>query len=142
MGLSIACLLSGGCGEVSGLRSTINSLDGTISDLKRTMTGQDDGGRRHALLVVTFSKSPVKDATLLSNVLRTGGSLECGSSGDYVSFLRENDENFDMAAASDENGKFIVRPAILNWISSKGWKFQQKFCINLNADNIEYYFVK
>jgi len=113
---------------VSGCRDNITSLGSAI------------GG--HALLVVQFSNNPEKDSVLLRNVLRTGGAINCGCDGDYVKFLREYDENFDMAAASNKDGQFSIQPAVLNWIASKGWKFQQKFCINLNADNAEYYFVK
>lgn len=96
----------------------------------------------HAVLEVTFSSSPEKDKTLLQNVLRIGGSLECGHNSEYVDFLRSCDENFERTAASDSDGRYRIRAAILNWISSKGWKFQQKFCINLNENNSEYYFVK
>ena len=97
---------------------------------------------RHAILIVSFHGLPDKDNILLQNALRTGGSLRCGDSSDYVDFLRSYDRYFDTTAASDSNGQFLIRPAILNWISSNGWKFQQKFCINLNEGNAEYYFVK
>lgn len=109
---------------------------------RENITGVDSLIAGHAILKVTFSSSPEKDETLLRNVLRIGGSLECGYDSEYANFLRSYDENFDMAAASDSNGKYRIHPAVLNWISSKGWKFQQKFCINLNEDNAEYYFVK
>ncbi len=113
---------------VLGCRDNITSLESAIAG--------------HAILVVRFDSSPEEDRVLLENVLRKGGGLTCGYDSDYVAFLRRYDENFDAAAASDKDGKFSIQPAILNWISSKGWKFQQKFCINLNNDNAEYYFIK
>ncbi len=96
----------------------------------------------HAILIVRFSDSPEQDKVLLENVLRKGGSITCGNDSKYTAFLRNYDREFDMAAATDRDGSFLITPTILNWISSKGWKFQQKFCINLNHDNAEYYFVK
>lgn len=113
---------------VSGCRDNITSLESAL------------GG--HAILVVKFSSIPDKDKVLLRNVLRTGGALTCGYDSDYANFLREFDPNFEFAAASNADGKYIIHPAVLNWISSKGWKFQQKFCINMNYENAEYYFIK
>ena len=108
---------------------------GYLSSLTRVISG-------HAVLVVRFSGIPDVDETLVKNVLSKGGAITCGYDSDYVRFLREYDEDFDEATASDKDGKFLIHPAVLNWISSKGWKFQQKFCINLNEENVEYYFIK
>lgn len=113
---------------VLGCRDNITSLESAVIG--------------HAVLVVRFSSSPDEDRVLLGNALRKGGMITCGYDGDYVRFLREYDEDFDEAAASNKDGKFSIHPAVLNWISSKGWKFQQKFCINLNDENAEYYFIK
>ena len=114
---------------VAGCRDNITSLESAI-------TG-------HAILVVRFSNAePDMDKVLLNNALRIGGILVCGYDSEYVKVLREYDENFDAAAASNKDGQFTIQPAVLNWISSKGWKFQQKFCINLNENNAEYYFIK
>lgn len=103
----------------------------------------DVSGRlSNAVLIVHFDDDAEADDVLLDNTLRRGGYLEMSTSSAYVEFLRKHDKYFDLAAASNEEGKFLVLPAILNWVSSKGWKFQQKFCINLNSDNAEYYFVR
>lgn len=106
-----------------------------LSQLESAITGR-------AILIVRFSNSPDMDKVLLNNALRVGGLITCGNDGDYVTFLRSYDKNFDAKAATNSKGDFLIRPAVLNWLSSKGWKFQQKFCINLNEDNAEYYFVK
>ena len=119
---------------IGGLMCVCGCRD-NLAQLESAITG-------HSILIVQFSQSPDKDKVLLDNALRVGGMITCGSDGDYVTFLRNYDENFDAAAAENSNGKFVIRPAVLNWLSSKGWKFQQKFCINLNEDNAEYYFVK
>lgn len=108
---------------------------GNITSLESAVIG-------HAVLVVRFSGTPDVDEVLVKNVLSKGGAITCGYDSDYVRFLRRYDEDFDEAAASNKDGKFSIHPAVLNWISSKGWKFQQKFCINLNDENAEYYFIK
>lgn len=107
----------------------------SVAKLESAITG-------HSILVVRFSNNPDKDRVLLDNVLRVGGAITCGCDNDYVSFLRNYDGNFDATAALDREGRYVIQPAVLNWISSRGWKFQQKFCVNLNHDNAEYYFVK
>lgn len=100
------------------------------------------GNFRNAVLIVKFSEDPNMDDVLLNNVIMHGGFLEMSASSEYVDFLRKHYPKFDCAAAANKDGQFAVIPAIFNWISSKGWKFQQKFCINLNDQNAEYYFVR
>ena len=68
--------------------------------------------------------------------------LKCGYNRDYTMVVEKIDKKFDDFGAVDSNGSYYILPAVLNWISSQGWKFQQKFCVNMNDDNAEYYFVK
>ena len=110
---------------------------------------------KHAILIVRLSYAtygtreiaPDMDAVLLRNVLSGGGTITCGCDHEYIEFLRTFDSNFDMAAAANKDGKFNVKSAILNWIASKGWVFQQKFCApnargGYAEHEFEYYFVK
>lgn len=97
---------------------------------------------RHAVLTVRFSSNPETDITRITNTLKIGGMLKCGYDKEYAKVVESIDEKFDKFGAADSNGSYYILPAVLNWISSQGWKFQQKFCINMNDDNAEYYFVK
>ena len=97
---------------------------------------------KRAVLLVRFRDNPTTDTQLIENTLKIGGLLDCGSDQQYVKVIKSMDGDFDKFGATDSQGSYYIMPAVLNWISSKGWKFQQKFCINLNNDNAEYYFTK
>ena len=101
-----------------------------------------DSTEKKAVLLVRFSETPTTDIQLIENALKIGGLLDCGSNQQYVNVIKSIDEDVDKFGAKDSKGSYYIMPAVLNWISSKGWKFQQKFCINLNNDNAEYYFTK
>ena len=103
-------------------------------------TLKSSGG--HAVLTVRFSASPETDVTQIKNTLKIGGMLRCGYDREYTKTIKQIDKKFDDFGAADSNGAYYILPAVLNWISSQGWKFQQKFCVNMNNDNAEYFFVK
>ena len=103
-------------------------------------TSGDSG--KHSVLTVRFSSRPETDVTRIKNTLKIGGMLKCGYNRDYTMVVEKIDKKFDDFGAVDSNGSYYILPAVLNWISSQGWKFQQKFCVNMNDDNAEYYFVK
>jgi len=96
----------------------------------------------HAVLLVRFRDNPNTDTKLIENALKVGGLLDCGHNRQYVKVIKSMGDDFDKFGAEDSEGSYFILPAVLNWISSKGWKFQQKFCINMNNDNAEYYFTK
>ena len=98
--------------------------------------------RKNAVLVVYMSDEPDTDVLLIKNTLRNGGLLKCGTDEKYVKFVQSIDSSFIAYTAFDSKGAYRIQPALWNWICSQGWKFQQKFCINLNEGNAEYYFVK
>ena len=105
--------------------------------------GDTEGSSRHAVLIVTFSDDVDADTVRIKNALRVGGVLKCGSDEKYVEVIESIDKTFELRfAALDSKGSYQILPAVLNWISSQGWTFQQKFCINMNHANAEYYFVK
>ncbi len=101
-----------------------------------------DKAEKHAVLTVTFGDFPETDQAQIANALKIGGLLKCGADSKYVKVLKGIDSKFERYGAIDSNGSYYILPAVLNWISSKGWKFQQKFCINMNNDNAQYFFVK
>ena len=95
---------------------------------------------QHAVLevnLVPYTREEHKDSFLLSNALRQGGSIEVAMEGEFTSFLQEFDSSFEENATVNQDGKYVIRSAILNWISSKGWRL-----ISLSADNATYVFVK
>lgn len=104
--------------------------------------GFGNKNEKHAVLTVTFGDSPETDHAQIENTLKIGGFLKCGADSDYVKVLKDIDSKFENYGAIDSKGAYYILPAVLNWISSKGWKFQQKFCINMNDNNAQYYFVK
>ena len=95
---------------------------------------------QHAVLEVNLAPSTRewhKDSILLENALRQGGSLGVAMDSEYTEFLCAFDGNFEAFATVDQDNNYIIRSAILNWISSKGWKL-----ISLSADRDTYVFVR
>lgn len=95
---------------------------------------------QHAVLEVNLAPSTQaghKDAVLLEHVLRQGGNLDVALDGEYTEFLRQFDFRFDEYATINKDGNYVIRSAILNWISAQGWQL-----ISLSADRDTYVFVK
>lgn len=95
---------------------------------------------QHAVLEVNLVPDTLeeyKDSILLENALRQGGSLDMATNREYTKFLRAFDDNFEAFATVDQDNNYIIRSAILNWISSKGWKL-----ISISADRDTYVFVR
>ena len=90
---------------------------------------------KHAILMIDFAERPDTDVALVKNTLKIGGLLRCGQDGEYIEKIHSIDKTIKDCCAKDSHGEYYIRPSILNWISSKGWKFQEHF-----ADR--YYFVK
>lgn len=72
--------------------------------------------------------------------LKIGGMLRCGKDGEYIDKIHTIDKTIKDCCAMDSDGNYYVRPSILNWISSKGWKFQQREYVGNGTSR--YYFVK
>ena len=95
---------------------------------------------QHAVLEVTifpYTQEEYKDTVLLNNALHQGGSLDMAMDEEYTNFLRELDDGFETYATANKDRKYIIRSAILNWVSSKGWKL-----LALSSDSCTYVFVK
>ena len=100
---------------------------------------------KHAVLIIRINndfKDLDPDAEQIRNALKVGGYVELATDKSGAEFIRSVDVKFDLFGASDANGEFYIRPAVLNWISSHGWKLQQVWCINFNEENMEYIFVR
>lgn len=97
--------------------------------------------KEHKVLIVIFSKNPsglAADPVYIRKAMENGGLIRLNA--DTVRNLDpEWSKKYD---TTDNEGSFLVLPMVLNWVSSKGWKLQTVFCINLNEDNKEFYFVK
>ena len=95
--------------------------------------------RKHAILMIEFvqrgDEKPDTDVVLVKNTLEIGGLLRCGNDDVYIEKIQSIDKTIKDCCAKDSEDKYYIRPSILNWISSKGWKFQERF-----ADR--YYFIK
>jgi hypothetical protein len=77
----------------------------------------------------------VSEVSLITEALEKGGSLTLN-----VEVLRKIDLEFDSKyTASNSEGKFFVRPAILNFIGGQGWHLLQVFGL---PGNPQYFFVK
>lgn len=77
----------------------------------------------------------VTEVSLINNALQKGGSVTLN-----VDVLRQIDPQFDSKyTASNSNGQFYIRPAILNFIGGQGWHLLQIFGL---PGNPQYFFVK
>ena len=99
---------------------------------------------KHAVLIVRLNNGygDDADAEQICNALKIGGYLELSADKRGAEFIRSIDEKFDVFGASDANGTYYIKPAILNWISSHGWKLQQVWRSDFNGINVEYIFVR
>ena len=80
---------------------------------------------QHAVLEVFLTPYAItanKDEVLLSNALSKGGRIDIVADSECVEFLREFDSSFDEYGTLDRENKYKITWAIINWISSKGWK--------------------
>lgn len=89
------------------------------------------------VLIVHVSDYP-SEAKVVEQALQKGGQI-----GINVSKAMELDSNFENKyAVADSEGSYQVIPALLNFVGDRGWTLVQVFCINLNAENKEYFFTK
>ena len=99
------------------------------------------GDKNHKVLIVTIDKNPsgiAADDEYIRKALKNGG-LICVNA-DTVQ--RIDPDWLNQYDTTNKEGRYLVFPMVLNWVSSKGWRLQTVFCINLNAMNKEYYFIK
>lgn len=90
------------------------------------------------VLIAQFRADDSSNAQFVKETLRMGGEITLN-----VETAREIDPDFDNKyAVSDKDGKFLTRPALINFIAGNGWNFKQTFCINMNSENQEFYFSK
>ena len=88
--------------------------------------------KSHKVLIVTFDKNPsgvAADKAYIKKALKNGG-LICVNADTVRSLDPEWLAKYDTA---NSEGTYLVRPMVLNWVSSKGWQLQTVFCINLNG---------
>ena len=103
-----------------------------------------DEKHKHALLMIDFvelsGEKPDTDVVRIKNTIKIGGMLRCGKDGEYIDKIHTIDKTIKDCCAMDSDGNYYVRPSILNWISSKGWRFQQREYVGNGTSR--YYFVK
>ena len=90
------------------------------------------------VLIVSISRTDVSEVSMVRASLEKGGMVTLNSS-----VATQIDPLFEEKyTVSNNQGSYLVKPAILNFIGGQGWHLKQQFCINLNYDNCEYIFVK
>lgn len=106
-----------------------------ISSCSKYATASTDS----RVLIVKFCDEDEKtDLKQIKEGLIKGGYIEINSDS-----IMSIDPEFDSKYANTNSAnKYYIKPALLNFVSGQGWRFQQKFCINLNENNAEYYFIK
>lgn len=96
--------------------------------------------KNHKVLIVSLSNSSglANDKVYIEKALRNGGYIEIDTDT-----VRSIDPKWlDNYSTTNGEGSYLVRPMLLNWVSSRGWKLQTVFCVNLNVENQEFYFIK
>ena len=99
------------------------------------------GQQKNKVLIVQLSSSPsglAADSVYIEKALKNGGMIVLNPD-----IVRKVDpdwiKKYDI---TDAEGNYLTYPMMLNWVSAKGWKLQSVFCVNLNPDNKEFYFIK
>ena len=84
---------------------------------------------------VSVRNETVSSETLVKKSLEKGGSIVLD-----IDIIRKIDDKFDAKySASDSDGKFYTRPAILNYVGGQGWHLLQ---VIGSPGNTQYFFTK
>ncbi len=90
-----------------------------------------------SVLIVTIDEQS-SEIGLIKESLKKGGEIVLS-----VSAAREIDASFDdKYAISDSSAKFLIKPALLNFVGGNGWKLNTIFPVSPYYESIEYYFTK
>ena len=101
----------------------------------------NQNGRGDIILIVeiygenTFGSDEVSEENQIKVALEKGGNVTLN-----VEVLRKIDSTFDSKyTASNSEGKFLTRPAILNFVGGQGYNLLQVFGL---PGNPQYFFIK
>jgi len=99
---------------------------------------KQNNGESVLVVRVVSDANEVSETALAKSALQSGGEISIN-----VALARELDIEFDAKYTNcNADGKFLVQPALLNFIAGNGWSFKQLFCINMNEENAKYFFTK
>jgi hypothetical protein len=105
------------------------------------LTSCNPYGKGDKILIVdikggsNFDEDDISEVGLIKKALEKGGALTLD-----VAVLRTIDSEFDSKfTASNSEGKFLVIPAILNFVGGQGWHLLQVLEL---SDTPQYIFVK
>lgn len=105
-----------------------------VSSCKAGIVSKDS----RVLVVEICDSTESADLTLVKEGLAKGGYIKLS-----VDAAKTIDPKFEEKYANmDSYGYFMKIPSMLNFVAGQGWSFQQKFCINMNESNAEYYFIR
>ena len=90
------------------------------------------------VLVVEFCDEGKADLEQVKEGLAKGGFIELDETV-AKNIATDFEEKY---VCLDSDGYYRVIPALLNFVAGQGWAFQQKFCINMNESNAQYYFIR
>lgn len=96
---------------------------------------------KHRVLIVSFvneSVEDVSDSRQISQGLDNGGHIRIADSND--GYHKAFSDKFEYYGATNYEGMYWSKGAVLNYIASEGWTLIQRESLSYNND--EYYYIK
>ena len=124
-------------GEISMIKKTFIYLFILALGISLTFSACDSPaskGSKILIVEITSDKEKASEEALIRKALDKGGAITLS-----VEVARKIDASFDEKyTTSGSDGKFMVYPALLNFIGGQGWNFVQ----SVGGFGSEYFFVK